>query len=461
VDAGESNSATSFRDDFGNVRTALEWSFFQQNDSHLAVTLATFATRFFLDQSLLTECARWSERAILALGISDRGTSYELELQAASGLSLMFTKGNNDQAELALMRALKLSEDLSDFPGELRLLCTLHIFNERLGRFHSALKFAQRTVGVAAEIGNQISIAESHSALGISHHLVGQQDLAHAHLEAALMDLPYKKRSSALRFGFDYRNRAQIALARTLWLRGYPDQAVTTARRTVEEAESLDSPITLCIALIWAVSVYTWCGDMTNSEANIERFCALADRHSLAPYQAVGTGVKGELAVKRGDLENGISLLRRAIRAVRENRYELLTSEFHGALAEGLAAIGRCDEALSVIDEGISTVDVNGDLFMKPELLRLRGNVLASPRTAETGRAEETLRRAIDLARSQGAQGWELRSAASLALVLKKQSRIDEAHDVLAPVFGRFNEGLGTADLLIARGILDELVEKP
>jgi hypothetical protein len=72
-----------------------------------------------------------------------------------------------------------------------------------------------------------------------------------------------------------------------------------------------------------------------------------------------------------------------------------------------------------------------------------------------------TLRRAIDLARSQGAQGWELRSAASLALVLKKQSPIDEAHDVLAPVFGRFNEGLGTAAHLIARGILDELVEKP
>jgi predicted ATPase len=93
--------------------------------------------------------------------------------------------------------------------------------------------------------------------------------------------------------------------------------------------------------------------------------------------------------------------------------------------------------------------------------LRVRGNVLASPRAAETGRAEEILRRAIDLARSQGAQGWELRSAASLALVLKKQSRIDEAHDVLAPVLGRFNEGLGTADLLIARGILDELVEQP
>jgi predicted ATPase len=32
-----------------------------------------------------------------------------------------------------------------------------------------------------------------------------------------------------------------------------------------------------------------------------------------------------------------------------------------------------------------------------------------------------------------------------------------EAHDLLAPVYARFTEGFGTADLVTARTLLDEL----
>jgi predicted ATPase/DNA-binding winged helix-turn-helix (wHTH) protein len=76
-----------------NVRTALEWCFGHNGDAGLGVGLATAAAPVFLAMSLLTDCHRWSERAILALDDAARGAREEMHLQAALGLSLMFTRG--------------------------------------------------------------------------------------------------------------------------------------------------------------------------------------------------------------------------------------------------------------------------------------------------------------------------------------------------------------------------------
>jgi hypothetical protein len=213
-----------------------------------------------------------------------------------------------------------LAGELGDLHNELRLLGRLHIFHERIGDFHSALEFALRGEAVAATIADPVGIAEAHSALGISHHLEGNGARARFYLEAAAAELPASNRINTFHFGFDYRNRARIALARALWLEGFSDQAQIVARETVAEA---DHPVTLCIALIWAVSVFMWNGDLDAGEAHIDRFIEQADRYSLAPYQAVGRGVKGELLVRRGEPESGIAELRAALEALHSLRYEL------------------------------------------------------------------------------------------------------------------------------------------
>jgi predicted ATPase len=50
-----------------------------------------------------------------------------------------------------------------------------------------------------------------------------------------------------------------------------------------------------------------------------------------------------------------------------------------------------------------------------------------------------------------------LRAAASLARVLARQGRREEARDLLAPVYGWFTEGFDTADLKEAKALLDAL----
>jgi len=50
-----------------------------------------------------------------------------------------------------------------------------------------------------------------------------------------------------------------------------------------------------------------------------------------------------------------------------------------------------------------------------------------------------------------------LRAAVSLARLWKSQGRRGEARELLAPVYGWFTEGFGTADLKNAKDLLDEL----
>jgi tetratricopeptide (TPR) repeat protein len=250
------------------------------------------------------------------------------------------------------------------------------------------------------------------------------------------------------------RRAASIVLARALWLQGYADRAVKIARQTLDEAGTLGHPVSLCNCLMYAVSVFLWSGDWPAAEAIIERLIAHAERHSLAPHHAVGVGSKGELSLRRGDVDTGIRLLRTCL--------ETLPADpvFTGDLAEGLAMAGQFDEAMAVIDEAIAHSEGTGESFHTAEIFRIKGELLASAPGANLSEAEDWLSRSLQLARRQSALAWELRTTTSLALLRRKQDRHAEAHGALAAVYDRFTEGFETSDLTAARRLLDEL-EQP
>ena len=54
-------------------------------------------------------------------------------------------------------------------------------------------------------------------------------------------------------------------------------------------------------------------------------------------------------------------------------------------------------------------------------------------------------------------KSYELRAAMNLARLWGEQGRRAEAHELLAPIYGWFTEGLDTADLKDAKALLDAL----
>lgn len=429
----------------GNLRSALEWSFGPTGDPGLALPLAAASVPVFLHFSLLNECRLWCTRAIELLELGYFGTPTEMELQAALGLVLMFTQGNSGAAERALRRAMDLAERLQDHDAQLKLLGRLQIFYERIGDFASSLAWAERAAAVGEAIGETGAIAVAESLAGVSHHLLGDLPRARRELEQSLRNSGPSRRSHTIHHGFDHRNRTRLALARTLWLQGFPDQASDWARRVEAEAEALDHPVTHCIALVWTLGIHIWNGDLAQANASLDTFSQIAEANQFGPYVAAAPGLRGAIAVRAGQHEQAITWLQSSLEHLHAMRYELLTTSFEIALAEALVLGGRHAEALALVETTITHCQHSGDAFALPELLRMQAGIERA-----RGRCREAmalLDEALAISRRQGARAWELRIIMDLAGMARDAGNPDAARALLAGCRGWITEGFGTMDV--------------
>jgi predicted ATPase len=127
-----------------------------------------------------------------------------------------------------------------------------------------------------------------------------------------------------------------------------------------------------------------------------------------------------------------------------------------GGLSEIYLRSGEPELGLEVITEGLDVVARTGESWWEAELHRLKGELMRAS-GAEVSKVEDSLRFALEIAGRQDARSLKLRSATSLARLLRDQGRRSEAHDLLAPVYGWFTEGFDTADLKDAKALIDEL----
>ena len=438
-----------------NVRAALEWCFGVNGNAEIGVRLAAAATPVFWAMSLLPECHRWSQRAILALDDNTRSGSEEMHLQAGLGTSLMNIYGKADAVDAALNRSLAIAERLGDSLCQMGLLGVLHVLHVRSGDFKAALYYAERASAVAGGMKHQAATALAHCMLGRAFLYKGDVSAARAELEASLQHGADLERRSTIYLAADRHYRPGIQLARALWLQGYPDQAVERVHKTLKEV--VDHPVALTGALTWAIGLFFWVGDLPSAERHIEWFASHAETHSLGPNVAVARGLKAQLAICEGDANVGVESLRRCLREIHAARHGLLIAEFNISLAQGLGALGRFTEAITLIDETIERVEVNGDTVHLPELLRVRGSLLLSSGQASIADSEMDLLRSLELSRHQGACAWELRTATDLAALYASQAQFERGRALLEPVFGRFTEGFDTPDLRAAERLLATL----
>jgi predicted ATPase len=89
--------------------------------------------------------------------------------------------------------------------------------------------------------------------------------------------------------------------------------------------------------------------------------------------------------------------------------------------------------------------------------LRVAGEVTSLGPEQDSADAQKHFERALAVARQQEAKSWELRAAMSLARLWHDQGKVQQARELLAPVYGWFSEGFDTRDLKEAKALLEEL----
>ena len=120
--------------------------------------------------------------------------------------------------------------------------------------------------------------------------------------------------------------------------------------------------------------------------------------------------------------------------------------------------LGQFDDAQRCIGEAIDAIEKPRKVGVKPKSYRIAGGIALKAPQPDIGKAQDYFERALSVARQQQAKSWELRAAMSLARLWRDQGKVQQARELLAPVYGWFTEGFDTRDLKEAKALLDELV---
>src|SRR5262249_35647598 len=180
-----------------------------------------------------------------------------------------------------------------------------------------------------------------------------------------------------------------------------------------------------------------------------------------------GGALSGWALAEQGGWSEGVAQVREGIAGHRASGIEMRQTFQLALLVESLMAGDQIEEGLAVAAEALAMVEATGERFYEAELHRLRGELLLrqeagagppppagaagagphEPHWPGPAGAEACFRRALDVARRQGAKSLELRAALSLARLLRDRGRPAEGHRLLLATFGRFTEGWDTQDL--------------
>ena len=379
-----------------------------------------------------------------------------MHLQAALGFASSQMYGESNCVSEALNRSLAIAEAHCDTVHQAEILNMEHYFHARKGDLRSALQCARRCRVIAETSDDLMVRALAHAMLGRALQVTGDLAGSRAELDSLMRIVSPSHRGPAL-LRHDPHYHSYIALARTLWLQGYPTQALELTRQGVEASKAMGHPAALALVSAGAASIFLLAGDLDAAQYHTDLSLGHAEANALGPLVAVGLGRKAELAIKRGDTNAGVENLQAILQRLRAARHEVLSTEFNIALAQGLAAMGRSSESQALIDERIRQVDVGGETFYVPELLRVKGRVLLSKPEPDPRAAEICFKQSLELSRRQGARAWELRAARDLAKLLVEQGESENGRTLLESVYEAFREGFETADLRAAAELIATL----
>jgi predicted ATPase len=466
-DGAEAEAATRPTDEWladyvprmDNLRAALDWAFSPDGDASIGVALTAAAVSLWMQLSLMEECRGRVERALAAITAgADRDARCEMQLHAALAVSLMYTRGAVPEVGEVGTKALEIAERLGDVEYQSRSLWCLWSFHTSSGRHGLALTMAQRFHALASKRSDPTDRLIGERMIGTSQYYLGDLLNAGRHIERVLADYvaPAQKWQS-VRSQVDQSANARAYLARILWLRGLPDQAMRTAESSVADARAANHAISLGFVLaVAACPIALWIGDLAAAEHYVQMLLDHSTKHALARWGAIGHGHQGVLVLQRGDLNNGLRLLRAGFD--KPGGAGSVPRLFMFLMAEALGRAGEIADGLAAIEEAIVRSECSEERWAIAEFLRIKGElILLESAPNAVAAAEDYFRRALDWARRQGALSWELRAATSLARLLRDQARSDQARELLAPVYDRFTEGFDTADLKAAKALLDDL----
>jgi predicted ATPase len=286
----------------------------------------------------------------------------------------------------------------------------------------------------------------------------------------ALYD-PQQRRAQTFVYGEDPAMTVLLFYINSLFVLGYPDQALRKSHEALTLARELAHANSMGIASFTSAYVHCCRREHEAAREHAEAVIDLATERGLPFWLALGTIARGWALVEQGEGEAGIAQIRQGLAAYRASGAEEIQTYSLARLAEAYGKGGQVEEGLATVAEALDFVDRTEERFYEAELYRLKGQLtlqqfnvqgskfkVADPRPLTPNpQAEACFQKAIQIAQRQQAKSLELRAVMSLAKLWQRQGKQKEAHAMLAEIYSWFTEGFDTKDLQEAKGLLADL----
>jgi class 3 adenylate cyclase/predicted ATPase len=381
-----------------------------------------------------------------------------LDVRIALGPALIGVHGTHAEVVRACYGdALALVERLGDVSRRFPVLWGLWYVPFTRGQYQEAHESAQQLLRAAQAEDDTGRVLEAHHSLWATLTAMGRPADAAVHAERGIELYDREKHGSHafLYGGHDPGACCRYHLAIDRWVLGYPDQALSTVLEAYGVAEQLGHAMTTFITLGFMACVLYQRGEREAAAEIAERVRLLAESHGFKNWPEAGIVMTHARAAARLD---GAALAEIGQRLVDVRGAAWIHIFFVCVFAELCGDAGYPEQGLRAL-AGVGTA--SRDTLCGPDVYRIEGELMLKSANASADAAEERFQTAIELARSRAQKSFELRAAMSLARLWQRQGRNDEARRALADIYGSFTEGFGTADLIAAKALLDELTAHP
>ena len=371
-------------------------------------------------------------------------TQQAVTLHLALGAALLVTKGHAaPEVEQVYTQAYALCQQAGETSQLVQVLLGLWRFYVSRPQLHTAREFGETLLRLAQRTHDPALAVIAHTALGATWLSLGALPAARSHLEEGrACYTPDQHRTLVFRMGQDPGVACRLYVAATLWLLGYPEQALARLHEALTLAHALSHPFSLACARCWATFVSQFRRDVSAVHEHAEAAVALATEQGFPIWAALGTTLRGWALTMQGQDEAGMTQVRQGIAALRATGAALFVPYLYTVLADVCAHLGHIEDGLQALAEAHTLVERHDERYWEAEVCRLRGVLLLRQPGTSPAEAEAWLQQALDIARRQEAKSLELRAAMSLESPLAAAGQAGRSTCATGPCLWLVHRGL-------------------
>lgn len=447
-----------FADAIDDHLADLSYHYSRSDNDARAIDYLIRAANQAQQRSAYSQAAEYLQQALMRLNDQPAGPErYHREFAIHAGLAdsaIVMSGYAAPEYEHHLNRRHELAQRLGDTTQIFYSLVGMSVLSAFRLELAKAQDIGWKLLGIADHEHDPDMQLQAHGSLANILWLMGDIIGSRHHSDKGLKLIGHEQH---LPYGNEHWRAACLFYACTCTAAlGFPDNGLRQALEFLAWARERRHVLTLAFALNGVATILAWRGEAAEALKHAEALLVLSAEHGFSNWHSFGQIIHGQALAFLGKADEGIAEIKAALNSL-EATGAVIPGWARSSLAAACLVAGQPAEGLKVAVEGLEVGRKTSDAQAKPDLHRLHGELLLMLDPAQLAAAETSFRVSIDVARKQSAKSAELRATVSLARLLAKLDKRNEARAMLAEIYGWFKEGFETPELREAKALLEQL----